>query len=221
MQIHVSARFLSFAIVFLLAAPVPAQVSFEVDVESSSADGVVRVGDEVILNIRMDNTGESYNAIYASFSGYERNRARFDRGRVVDTVFSDFSFPGVGCFGGLSNGVFNPIVEDPSVPRVRFLLALTTNPQPSPGLIDIGIDGELVSEGDYHFSVTFQMLMPGVSTFDVGTQLPDDGILFGDGSLGQDMSQTLEIYVVPEPSVTLMFWLGLAGLGSIRLRPSL
>lgn len=218
MRKHVSIRFLSFAIVFLLAAPASAQVSFEVDVESSSADGVVRVGDEVTLNIRMDNSGESYAAISASVSGYERNRARFDRGRVVDTVFSNFCFPAVGCFGGLSNNVFNPIVEDPSVPRVRFLLALTTNPQPAQGLIDIGLDGGLVSEGDYHFSVTFEMLLPGIATFDVGTHLPDDGVILIGGSSEQSSNRTIDILVVPEPSAVFLIGLGLVGLGSLRQR---
>ncbi|MFK7896665.1 MAG: PEP-CTERM sorting domain-containing protein [Myxococcota bacterium] len=194
-----------------VSSPALALITFNVDVETESGDGVVRVGDEVTLNVAMTSDGEPYYGISASVSGYETSRARFDRGVAVDTAFNTVCIPGAGCFAGISNMAI-PLVEDPAVPRVPFFLGVTIAPAASTGADDFGIGGFRISEGDYHASLTFEMLLPGLSRFDIGAALPDELIIVAGGAIEPPINAFVEIYVVPEPSTALLMGLGLIGL---------
>lgn len=193
-------------------------------VSASTSDGssldAVTPGAQIILDITLRTTDFAFG-IAGSVNNYDNSIVGLDAAAslISASVLNQVCVPGVGCFGGLSNSVGNPIVfaeraVGPGV-EAEFLAAVSTNQAGGTGTTDPGVESGVT--GDPQFQIVYTALAPGSTQFQIGTYAE-----YLDGYTGSASSvsnnTTLDITVVPEPGTALLMGLGLAGLAGAGRR---
>lgn len=198
------------------AAPAFAAVTLTASATSASGSplSALPVGDLVTIDITLRSDGVPVYALQASATGYDPNGLGFVSGEGAGHVLSLICLP-QGCFGGIENDAIEApgIREDrsnPLGPQVRFMRGLTIGFTSQTGAADLGVSGIV---GDPQFRLMFRARAPGATTIEIGANLAYGDASEGEGGLLVPTSgASVDLLVVPEPSVTTLFALGLAGL---------
>jgi hypothetical protein len=85
--------------------------------------------------------------------------------------------------------------------------------------MDLGIGGDLISNGDVHFLIQFlatSVPSPVDFSLEFGTGPPGPIVVGADGSALPFSNATYALTIVPEPSTALLVGLGLFGLAANR-----
>lgn len=180
----------------------------------------VSPGDQVTLDLTIRNpASEGIFGIGASVHGYDESVADFNSGQAVFRFLSNVCVAPHVCLIGLENVVAGALQESAigaNGNRVQIALAAQLVPHNESGLYDQGLDGV---EGTPQFSLIFDAIAPGVTTFFIDTMYQGDGVVLAGGVLEQATGSTFTINVVPEPGTALLMGLGLIGLAS-SMKPS-
>ncbi len=213
---------LASAAMILSASTAFAQANWSVSASTSdgSALDAVTPGAQIILDITLRTTDFAFG-IAGSVNNYDNSIVGLDAGAslISASVLNQVCVPGVGCFGGLSNAVGNPIVfaersVGPGV-EAEFLAAVSTNQAGGTGTTDPGIATAVT--GDAQFRIVYNALAAGSTQFQIGTYAE-----YLDGYTGTESSvsnnTTLDITVIPEPGTALLMGLGLVGLAGAGRR---
>jgi hypothetical protein len=214
-------------------------------VTSSGGDiNFLRDGDILTVDLVLSNPdatdvfglGLDVRGYDADANGIADDGLSFLGGTAADEVFSTAFVPGTGSLGGLSNIRAGDVVEkgNPANPfegvdavelHGVYMEGAALEPSNGSGILDTGIGGDLVGNGDVHFQVMFEAVTNGVlsvptaMTLDFGTHAEFGNVLIGAG--GEQLpfnNDSISFTLAPEPGTAMLFGLGLAGLASIRRR---
>jgi hypothetical protein len=229
----------------MLIAPLSAHAAGVTVVGVSSSGGdtsLLRQGDVLTIDVVADNVtnldifglGLDIRGYDTDANGIADNGLALLGGSLAGSLYNDQTFPGPVSAGGIDNIHSSPLQKgNPADPfggidavelhAVVFEGAKLT-PSNGDGSIDVGVDGDLIQNGDVHFRGQFiatahGMVPPTAITLDIGTHAEFGNVAIGaGGSTLPFVNDQVYFSVVPEPGTALLFGLGLAGLATTRRR---
>jgi hypothetical protein len=214
------------AAVLALLAPAGASAVTIQLCECTLSDPNFSIGSILTLGLRIEgDPGEVIYGAGISAYGYNESVVDFTAGQTVPSIFHAVAIPAIGAFDGLVNTASTPLQESSigsSGNRVQLfnsvsLVGRSYNP------LDPGLDG-VIGGGDAQIRIAFTTTGPGVTTIQIGTGYPGDGIIGPGASVLQSNTLHLEIVPgfapawcpIPEPSTAVLAGLGLAALAAHR-----
>ena len=204
--------------------------------ESVANDLIVERGESITFDLVLENnTGELVTGLDILAFGYDETASVFPTissgltntgGSVASEVF--LPFPGGSTFG-LTNIVSVPTDRftvnnlNPEVVRTQLFGGLNIGGTPGSGVNDVGIGGDLITNGDVHFQVTFTNIPSQIAASNIdlqfGTNIDLAAVAVGaGGAILPFNNASINLTVIPEPGTALLMGLGLAGLASSRRR---
>ena len=192
-----------------------------------STDGAstatISAGEQVTIDVQMINDlDQPIGAIGAFAFGYDTSVVSFVSaevaGTAMNTAIADFTDSGLGFqpTGGISAGVGTAGAQPAALAAPNRDVVAET----APGLVtwfngiqstlptppntgeefDIGIAGDLITNGDVHARFVFQGVDTGQTGINIGPDNINGGVVIGTGEiLGTDIGTTVDMIVVPEP----------------------
>lgn len=254
----------ALAVVFFFPGAAIALGISIVDVRSTGASTTrLAAGDVLTVDLVLNNDGTlPVYGIGLAVAGYDLDGngvaddgLGYVDGVGVDSVFNEFSVPDPAdptryLTGGGIDNVYQPpreiIGRSRETPAsdltyhglgVSFLGAISLTPTDGDGSHDVGVDGQLVRDGDVHFRLRFRALARAVPTettlvfgipldpfgnsgWGAGVVGPGGSLYEFDNDFLNVFNQTLAVRVVPEPGTALLVGFGLAVLGARRREDS-
>ncbi len=204
--------------------------------ESVANDLVVEVGESITFDLVLENsTNELVTGLDILAFGYDETPGNLPTissgltnvgGAVATEVF--LPFLGGSTFG-LNNIISAPTdrwtnnLITPEVVRTQLFGGISVGGTPGSGADDIGIGGDLISNGDVHFQVTFTNIPTQIAASNIDMTFGTSEALgaVAVGNVGQILpfnNASISLRVIPEPGTALLMGLGLAGLASSRRR---
>ncbi|MFK7895295.1 MAG: PEP-CTERM sorting domain-containing protein [Myxococcota bacterium] len=210
-----------------------------VDVSSSGAStSTLLPGDILTFDLVVDNNSQlDILGVGLGVSGHDLNADNiandglaFFGGAVASSIFNSTVIPGGPSVGGIANVLSAPNERGTSPPGsqgtissglvVDVIQAITLMPTNADGSLDIGVDGDLIANGDVHVRVQFQAMgVPSPTDFelDFGIWVLGGNALIGLGGVQLPFTNsTHSLTVVPEPGTAILLGVGLAFLGRRR-----
>jgi hypothetical protein len=237
-------RNLGLAVGLLLIAPLSAQALGVASLSSTGSGGsnsLLLPGETITFDIVMENN--SYEDVFGfgvGARGYDQDQngeaddgLTFTSATVTDSIFNIVSIPGVpnDAVGGVNNqvapngeegGFFDPNTFEREELRAILFNGAEVASSNGDGSLDVGTNGDFISNGAVHFQVTFQATPTQRGsrefTLDFG-EMADLGLLaIGTGGAPIAGYNNLQhtFTVVPEPGTALLMGLGLLGLSTRR-----
>ena len=222
----------------ILAATTVSAFQFQTSatVDTGNSLNALAENDIITIDVTMVNDlDQPIGAIGAFAFGYDTSVVSFVSaevaGTAMNTAIADFTAAGLGFqpTGGITAGVGTAgaqpgalaapnrdVVSETAPGLVTWFNGIqSTLPTPLGGeQFDIGIAGDLITNGDVHARLVFQVVGIGQTGINIGPDNINGGVVIGTGEiLGTDIGSTLNVTVVPEPGTALLMGLGLAGLG--------
>lgn len=144
-----------------------------VDVSSSNALDALAAGDVVTIGIVLSNPDNEYIAGFDSEAfGWDPNVLRLNSVDATSTVFVSeiLALPtGPVAVGGLTmSGVVGSPQQIQSQ-NAQFFGAVQLATSSGSGLLDTGVDGNLIQDGDVHARIAFEVLGGGATTISIGS----------------------------------------------------
>lgn len=203
-----------------------------VDVTTSGAStSVLQPGETITFDLRLENaTNEQVSGLEVLVTGFDTpgTTAAVSSGlQLVGGAVATSAFDAITGLGGLPNVRTAPTTRwqlnlfNPEAVRTSLFLSASLAPSLGDGSQDLGVDGNLVGNGDVHFRVTYQLMPTTIATQNIvlnfGTDATFGAVAVGPGgTVLPFQNASYALTVIPEPGTALLMGLGLAGLAARR-----
>jgi hypothetical protein len=237
-MIRSSKAFAAAALLFVMPTVASALGISIVNVSSTGfSTSALEAGDEITFDLRLENAGGvNINGLDIVVTGFDTpgttnvisSRLELVGGSLATSVFNTTHVPAVGSFGGLDNIRTAPTqvwainLTNPQPVRTSLFAGASLASSNGNGNLDLGINGNLISDGDVHFRVTYRLTtnIPNLNQNLILSFGTDSAL--GHPAIGPDGSEipfqnaTYALTVIPEPGTALLMGLGLAALATRR-----